>query len=380
MRILIIQYMFLNDGSTNALMELLKGLLRQGYEIQTIYSRYSERIAELDSLGIKSIQVPFLRSSDRGYCGLKKFIYYPLLLLVNAGALCRMAVVARRFKPQIVHTNVSPIHIGYYLSRILGVPHLWHLREFLRREDRSQPTFGYDYFLKLLNKSNTVATTRAIKDYYGLPNCKVVYDGVIKDCADQPLPLLAERKDSFLFVGRVEQSKGIELLIDAFSQFVHENNEWQLDVVVSNDYKKELQDRIQALGIADKVKFLGVRNNVPQMMKERKAVVVSSLSEGFGIVTVEAMNNKCFVIANDNTGTKEQLDNARELVGSDVAYRFTTAGELLQQMRRFVNEDNVILQQVVDKAYEVVNSLYGVEKYVSEIAKCYEIILNRTRE
>ena len=357
-------------------MELLKGLSRQGHEIQVIYSRKSDRLAELDALGIKSAHVQFLRSSDRGFKGLKRLAYLIFLLMTNALALFRMLVIAAGFRPQVIHTNVSPIHLGYYLSRTMRVPHLWHLREFRKRGDKSQPTFGYDHFLKLLRRSNTVATTRSIKDYYSLADCKVVYDGVIKETSDRDLPPLAERINSFLFVGRVEQSKGIELLMDAFAQFVRENKDWQLDVVgaASNDYHAKLTNRIKALDIVDKVNFLGVCSDVQEKMAQRKVVVVSSLSEGFGIVTVEAMNNRCFVIANDNTGTKEQLDNAKSAVGTDVAFRFTDAEELLQQMRRFVSEDIDTLQNAVDNAYKVVNSLYGVERYVSEVAKCYEQI------
>ena len=358
-------------------MELLKGLSVKGHDVQVIYSRKSDRLAEVEAMGVKTAHVPFLRSSDRGYRGLKMFVYLLFLLMTNSVALLRMLSVARRFKPQVIHTNVSPIHLGYYLSRLMRVPHLWHLREFRRREDKSQPTFGYDHYLRLLGRSHTVSTTRSIKDFYGLTDCVVVYDGVIKERSTGTLLPLEERKNSFLFVGRVEQSKGIELLIDAFSQFVRGNDDWQLDIIGSaaGDYHAQLQSRIQALDMTDKVNFLGVCSDVQDKMAERKVVVISSLSEGFGIVTVEAMNSKCFVIGNDNTGTKEQLDNARDAVGNEVAFRFTDAEELLQQMRRYVSEDKDTLQKAVDNAYEVVNSLYGVERYVTEVAKCYESIL-----
>lgn len=366
--------MFLNDGSTNALMELLRVLSKEGNDFLIIYSRKSDRLAELNMQGIQTVRIPYLRSSDRGYAGIIRIAYLAILSIINAVALLRMFIVSRSFKPQLVHTNVSPIHLGYYLSKILKVPHIWHLREFRRREDKSQPVFSYDNFLRLLKDSHSIATTKSIKDFYDLSDCRVIYDGVIKNAATEKLSPLEARTNSFLFVGRVEKSKGIELLIESFALFSREHEEWKLDVVGagSDSYLMELKKRIHELGIGGKVNFYGACSDVNAKMRERKVVVISSFSEGFGYVTVEAMNNKCFVIANDNTGTKEQLDNARDIMGHDVAYRFTDSEELLNQMKRFVNEDYARLQAKVDEAYNVVNSLYGVDRYASDVLNYYK--------
>ncbi len=377
MKIIILQYMFQNDGSSNALLKLYNYLISKEVDCLIIYSRNSQEIRILKKAGIKAIKVPYLMSSDRGYRGIIKYAYIIVFLIINTVALMCMLFISFVYKPNIIHTNVSPIHLGYYLAKILRIPHIWHLREFRRREAYAQPIFNYAYFKKILNDSDAIATTKSIKEYYGLSRCKVIYDGVIDQHASKTISPLNNRLNSFLFVGRVEQSKGIEILINSFAKFAKNNSDWNLDIIggYTEKYYAELVKKISDLKITDRVDFLGICNDVEYKMSERKIVVISSLSEGFGYVTVEAMNNKCFVIANDNTGTKEQLDNAKSIAGYDVAYRFSTEGELFDQMKRFVEGDYTEHQQMVDKAYTIVNQLYSVEQYGTEVLNYYKQII-----
>ena len=374
MKILVLQYMFQEDGSTKALMELFKCLSGKGYEFMVIYSRRSAIVSELGKQNVKAVRIPYLKSTDRGYKGVMRQLYRLFYLIVNMMALLGMLVVAAVYKPQIIHTNVSPVHIGYYLARVLGRPHLWHLREFRMRDAPVQPIFGFPCFMNLLKDSDAIATTRALKEYYGLERCKVIYDGVIGSGPQLMHLPLDDRQDSFLFVGRVEESKGVGILIDAFAKFSRENRQWHLDIVggYEEHYYAELKQIVRDFGIEDRVCFWGVCKDVIQKMLERKVVVVSSLSEGFGYVTVEAMNSGCFVIANDNTGTKEQLDNAKYAIGHDIAYRFNNAEELLLQMKRFVSGDSEYHQTLVNEAYQIVNSLYSVERYGADVSAYYK--------
>ena len=377
MKVVVLQYKFQNDGSTNALLKLFKSLSEKGIEFLVIFSRGGSKQSVLQELGIKAVRVPFLMSSDRGYKGLIRYAYIILCILINSIALLSMFAISLKYKPNIIHTNVSPIHLGYYLAKLLNLPHVWHLREFRRKEQRAQPILNYTYFKKLLYSSDTIATTKSIKEYYGLQRCRVIYDGVIDNHMKSSLNPLKERKNAFLFVGRVEQSKGIELLINSFAKFSRANKDWFLDIVGGYDekYYEKLSAMIKALEMEDRVCFLGICDDVKEKMAERKVVVISSLSEGFGYVTVEAMANKCFVIGNNNTGTREQLDNAKQLVGLDIAYRFTDENELLLQMNKFVYGDYEYHQNMVDAAYEVVNKLYGVDKYSSEVLSYYKLLI-----
>lgn len=375
MKVITLQYMFQNDGSSNALLKLYKYLISKGVDCLVIYSRNSQEIRTLKKVGVKAIKVPYLKSSDRGYRGIIKYVYLIVFLVINTIALLCMLIIALIYKPNIIHTNVSPIHLGYYLAKILKIPHVWHLREFRRIDAVTQPIFNYAYFKGILNNSDTIATTKSIKEYYGLSRCKVIYDGVIGQQALKTLAPLKKRLNSFLFVGRVEQSKGIEILINSFAKFTTTNNNgWHLDIIggYTDKYYNELARKIEDLNITDRVHFLGICNDVEQKMAERKVVVISSLSEGFGYVTVEAMENKCFVIANDNTGTKEQLDNAKAIAGYDIAYRFSTESELLDQMKRFAAGDYEEYQIMVDKAHDIVNKLYSIDQYGTEVLNYYK--------
>lgn len=47
-------------------------------------------------------------------------------------------------------------------------------------------------------------------------------------------------------------------------------------------------------------------------MNRATALIVPSPFEAFGLITAEAMFNKCLVIGKDTAGTKEQFDNGQK--------------------------------------------------------------------
>ena len=62
-------------------------------------------------------------------------------------------------------------------------------------------------------------------------------------------------------------------------------------LVIAGDGERRhaLESKAQSLNIADAVHFLGWRDDVPSIMIDLDALIVPSLWEGFGLVTLEAM-------------------------------------------------------------------------------------------
>lgn len=110
---------------------------------------------------------------------------------------------------------------------------------------------------------------------------------------------------NLLYVGTIEERKGLTYLIDAIS-ILENKASVKLNVVgkvVDQVYYENLQRQIDSLGLTDNVNFLGRVPDVVLAECYQKAEIFTfpSLLEGYGIVLVEAFNNGLPIICFDNT-------------------------------------------------------------------------------
>lgn len=98
-------------------------------------------------------------------------------------------------------------------------------------------------------------------------------------------------KDSPLIgaVGRLTEQKGFDYLLEAFARVRDNVKEAHLVIAGDGERRHALESKAQSLNIADAVHFLGWRDDVPSIMIDLDVLIVPSLWEGFGLVTLEAM-------------------------------------------------------------------------------------------
>ena len=63
--------------------------------------------------------------------------------------------------------------------------------------------------------------------------------------------------------------------------------------------KTKIEEIINNLGLNEKILLLGAKDNVDKYYKEASLFVLSTKSEGLGMVLIEAMGNGCPVISTD---------------------------------------------------------------------------------
>src|SRR5260370_40260790 len=67
----------------------------------------------------------------------------------------------------------------------------------------------------------------------------------------------------------------------------------------------ELQEQARGLGIADRVRFLGIRRDVPQLLQAADVFTLTSLSEAASLTILEAMASRLPVVVTAVRGNAE---------------------------------------------------------------------------
>lgn len=89
-------------------------------------------------------------------------------------------------------------------------------------------------------------------------------------------------------VGRLSYQKNPQFMVDIFNSVCAKNDNAVLLFIGQGELENETKQKVQNLGLAEKVKFLGIRTDVPELLQAMDVFVLPSRFEGLGIVYVEA--------------------------------------------------------------------------------------------
>jgi len=144
----------------------------------------------------------------------------------------------------------------------------------------------------------------------------------------RPDAQVARIPHSILFLARMAPSKRPEMLLDALATLARDGNEFSADLVGSPlpehaTYYTTLQERVRALGLSERVRFLpGVPNDeTPDLYRAHEVFVNCSPSGMFDKTLFEAAACGCRVLASskdfaDLAGSETYFDSAETLAQS----------------------------------------------------------------
>lgn len=89
-------------------------------------------------------------------------------------------------------------------------------------------------------------------------------------------------------VGRLEEQKGFDILIDCWCDVAKEHPDWHLDIYGEGSCHKSLQEQIDRLGMQQYITLCGRSNNIMDVYPQYSLHVMPSRYEGQGIALIEA--------------------------------------------------------------------------------------------
>ena len=198
---------------------------------------------------------------------------------------------------------------------------------------------------------------------------------VIKNAVEvQDFPDTCDKNFDIIFVGRLEKAKGVDVLLRAI-QLLEKNHLLTLKVAIVGDgsQRDDLKNMVRDLKIKSRIEFLGVREDVSELLRNSKIFVLLSRLEGLPMVILEAMANKVPIITSAVGGIPEVISD--EIHG--LLVEPDKCGVLASRIELLLN--NASLQKMIsENAFERVLSDYSIKEYCKNMLKLYEEVLENS--
>lgn len=136
-----------------------------------------------------------------------------------------------------------------------------------------------------------------------------------KDIRDKVrMELGIEDKKVIGHVGRFNPQKNHEFLIDVFNE-VYKKDKGTVLLLIGDGYLKEkIEDKVKKLNLEQGVKFLGVREDIPELMQGMDLFLFPSQFEGLAVVMVEAQAAGLKVITSTGVTKESDITNNVEFI------------------------------------------------------------------
>lgn len=321
--------------------------------------------------------------------------FHPLPDLVNPihptrdfKTLIALVRLLRRERFDVVHTHSSKAGIlGRLAARIAGVPAVIHTihgfpfhdfmpawkRQLYIHLERSMCSLT-DFFIPVCDLNRQEAVNRRLLT---LDKAETVYSGIDFAKLDRPFDPDRTRQqleipngwNTIVMVGRLDEQKAPYYLIDAFARVLDRSPNTLLLLVGEGELEAQLRRQASQLGIDKFVRFLGSREDVPEILKVADIFALSSLWEGLGRAMTEAMLVGKPVVVPEIYGIPEIVHHDRTgllFPAGDVDLLANGLIELLQspQKRDFLGQNAKVLTRQLFNADLMVRKIEGIYERV----------------
>jgi glycosyltransferase involved in cell wall biosynthesis len=321
-----------------------------------------------------------LRKKYFNFFGLLNYLYHLICGIIFLFYLVKKEGI------NTIHTNTSVIIAGGILSRILGIKHIWHVRQII-----DSPRI----FSKCLNtiivlfSTEIIAISHAVKENI-LANSyikkggkiRVIFDGIDYQELRRNLKvkkyLLKKYKiknDELVvgMVGRINPFKGQDTFINAAKIIIDKNIKAKFFIVGDTFKGYEgsllyLKEMVKQLRLEKNVFFAGFIEDKLDIYNLFDVFVHVPISpEGLGLVILEAMANGLPVIAANCGGPKE-------IIIDGVSGLLVPPGdpEILAAKIIYLSENQEMRKKLGDTALNEVPQRFSLDKTGKQIMQIYE--------
>jgi glycosyltransferase involved in cell wall biosynthesis len=315
-KILFISHSSYFNGAEICLLNLVENIDKDVFDPVVVFPEQGPLLDKIKSFDVRTYIVP-----------LERWITYkfenPLKKTTLRSRTQNIMNIIDNESIDIVHTNTAVVLEGAIAAKIKGIPHVWHIHEFLQGHSELNAVlplpFVYQIMFELSDRLVTVSNYSK-RQFQGLIDEKditVIYNGIEEnnlpsdknfvrnefkfsnnDLVAVSVGLLSEAKgyDNLLKTAEICKDKGINV------KFI-----WVGGSV--NKTEKDFIKKTKKRGLEEKVFYLGFRQNIPELLRSSDLMICFSTMEAFPLSILEAMAAGLPVITTDCGGPAESVIN-----------------------------------------------------------------------
>ena len=301
-------------------------------------------------------------------------------------AVLRLAAIMRRERPLLIHSHMIHANLLARMTRLfVKVPVLICTAHNIIEGGRPRELA---YRLTDSLADITTQVSEAGKQRYiqvgAVPPHKIVYiPNGIDTSRFQPNPMVRQAvreqlgcaPDAFVWltVGRLEPVKNHLELLCAFREVTAVHPHARLLIAGQGPLQAATEQRITELGLAERVRLLGVRRDIPDLLNAADAFVLPSLWEGMPLTLLEASATALPIVATDVGGNAEVVLEGE--TGYLVPVKDTEA--LAQAMLRVMNLSEADRSAIGQAGRAHVVQNFDLERVVDRWEALYRELLQR---
>ena len=309
-KIRILQLIISDDpGILGLTREIAETFKDAPYEITTAFLQPTQHLADYST----AFSFHFKKSDLKG---------------LRLKALWRLYRYCRQEKFDVVITHrFKPLHLMLTLNKFLNIPVcisvIHGFDEFKRRYRKRCVASGWSKHWHFVGVSEPVSAYLARTLKLDTSNISTIHNAVdIQQLnasfktKEQSRESLGLNETAFVFgtIGRLVPLKGHLNLIKAFEITINQQPNSQLVIIGEGRERQVLEKYITDHQLAENVKLAGHIDNAAAHLKALNVFILPSLTEGFGLVLLEAMAAKLPIIASNTGGIPYVIGELGQLI------------------------------------------------------------------
>lgn len=293
-----------------------------------------------------------------------------------------ISMIAKKSKIDLIHTNSSAVNVGALAAKISKIPHIWHIREFLKEDYNLEFKSGWKKSVDFINNNSDVVIAISDKIAEKYKNdvekgkLRTIYNGISLKDVYLTREAVSNQLNQvvLLLVGVIIPNKGQEEAILAVKKLVDEGfTNVVLNIVGDGDYKPTLEIMVVELNLKNNIKFLGYISDVNEVRANSNIALMCSKAEAFGRTTIEAMLAKLPVVGANSGATSELIINGETGYLYEQGNYIDLADKIKQLLIDFDKINQFGLQ-----GYERAKKYFTADRNAMEIMQIYnEVTQNR---
>lgn len=164
-------------------------------------------------------------------------------------------------------------------------------------------------------------------------------------------------------VGRLSTQKNYPYLFNVYARLLKSRSNVVLLVVGRGPQEETIRKQAESMGLQDRIQFLGVRKDVPELLNAFDVFLLPSLYEGLPVVLIEAQANGVKAVISDQMTS--------EMIITDLITQLPIAPEDTDRWVTAINSINLENTNRADYADEVANAGYDIRKASCEMMNFY---------